>query len=545
VDERTTYLPEVPDHREALRQVLSVLAIIGLLGVGVFASAMSLDVRASHTLASETSAARLTAADRPTLSPSDPRTAGAATTSADRKRPAQAATESKPPPFTMRDFARTLMPSGRSEPPKGRPGASRPEPGEPAGSQEVTAWKHERIDLFTEEDLRRQLAAVPEVSLDFKTARALMAAVQQTTNRRPARTGEPFFLKHQPDLDQLPLLKGPDCHIGKDCAETLQVLSQQLRAILVAATTQDHGTARVDPDILRRMFFAEPVSGPVFQTGSQRAHWLTPEAIPTLLQLLQAENKGVRLVLVEALAKIPGPEASAALARRAVYDLSAEVREAALLALKDRPRAEARPVFLENLRHPWPPAAEHAAEALASLRDREAVPALVAELDKPDPRQPALSDLPEKKQAPAAQEVVRINHLKNCLMCHASSAAQEDLVRGRVPDWDRPLPVTGQGGYGSSPGLFVRADVTYLRQQFSVTQPVEAPGPWPTYQRFDYVVRTRPLTPAERAERVLQTGPSASPQHRAVLFAIGRLTGKDPEAVAAAWRTALASAGSR
>src|SRR5262249_58727615 len=87
-------------------------------------------------------------------------------------------------------------------------------------------------------------------------------------------------------------------------------------------------------------------------------------------------------------------------------------------------------------------------------------------------------------------EMVRVNHLSNCLMCHAPSKATTDLVRGRIPDPSKPLPPLSQY-YEDNNGIFVRADVTYLKQDFSVIQPVERPGQWPQMQRFDYIVRAR------------------------------------------------------
>ena len=66
--------------------------------------------------------------------------------------------------------------------------------------------------------------------------------------------------------------------------------------------------------------------------------WRQEDALPTLVQMLQAENRPVRLLLVELLSAIKGRAASAALARRALFDLSAEVREAAVWALNVRPR---------------------------------------------------------------------------------------------------------------------------------------------------------------------------------------------------------------
>jgi hypothetical protein len=63
-------------------------------------------------------------------------------------------------------------------------------------------------------------------------------------------------------------------------------------------------------------------------------------------------------------------------------------------------------------------------------------------------------------------------------------------------------------------------------------------------QRFDFLVRTRPVTAKEAAayqEWVRQQGPGyLSPQHQAALSALRALTGRDaPEPTAAAWRRVL------
>jgi hypothetical protein len=80
----------------------------------------------------------------------------------------------------------------------------------------------------------------------------------------------------------------------------------------------------------------------------------------------------------------------------------------------------------------------------------------------------------------------------------------------------QPLPT-----YLQATGDFVRADVTYLRQDFSALQPVEEPGAWPKVQRFDYLLRSRPLTPEEAA--AIAPAAASYPQRDAVLYALRRL----------------------
>ena len=133
------------------------------------------------------------------------------------------------------------------------------------------------------------------------------------------------------------------------------------------------------------------------------------------------DDARARRVLVDLLARIPGRKASVALAGRAVFDLDPGIRESAVLALKGRPSDEYRPVLLAGLRHPWPPAADHAAEALAELRDRAAVPELISLLEQPDPGKPT-----RRGEHLVVREVVRLNHQTNCLVCHAPSLSAKD-----------------------------------------------------------------------------------------------------------------------
>jgi hypothetical protein len=124
-------------------------------------------------------------------------------------------------------------------------------------------------------------------------------------------------------------------------------------------------------------------------------------------------------------------------------------------------------------------------------------------------------------------EVVRINHLRNCLLCHAPSSSRKDPLRAVVPTPGQALPLVY---YGSSKGDFVRADITYLRQDFSLIQRVAKPDKWPEWQRFDYLVRTREPTAEELAAqkgKARQAASASYPQRQAVLFALRELTGLD------------------
>ena len=93
--------------------------------------------------------------------------------------------------------------------------------------------------------------------------------------------------------------------------------------------------------------------------------------------------------------------------------------------------------------------------------------------------------------------MVRVNHFCNCLLCHSPSLNVNDYVRGRIPLPGEPPPPA----YYDSPnpiGLFARADVTFLRQDFSVVQTVAHPGNWVADQRFDFIIRQRRVGAEER-----------------------------------------------
>src|SRR5262249_36635694 len=150
---------------------------------------------------------------------------------------------------------------------------------------------------------------------------------------------------------------------------------------------------------------------------------------------------------------------------------------------------------------------------IVKLKQMDLAPELVAMLERPDPRAPRVEEKDGKKVT-VVHEMVRINHLRNCLLCHSPAKASatpnagesvelEGLGRSGlvangltapVPLPNQPLPTpTPHGGYGhfTVPDTQLAFDVTYLRQDFSVKLPVANAQPWPEMQRFDFLVRTR------------------------------------------------------
>jgi phage FluMu protein Com len=372
----------------------------------------------------------------------------------------------------------------------------------------------------TEEELSQEAAAFPEASLDRRGEHMESQRVRRLA-MTAAREGKlldagPQWLAQRPDLAGLPIRGAKECTLEPATVEQLQAGALALRAQLFAAA--EGGDKPPDARKLREALTAN---------GEQGNKWLRSESVPALQQLLMAEDASIRQVLIELLARIDGPRASAMLARNALFDLNPEVRKSACAALAKRPREEYQAVLLEGFRYPWSAVADHTAEALIALNLRQTVPALVSLLDQPGPSAPYKK--PGKEEL-YIREVVRINHPRNCLLCHAPSFQESDKLRGFVPPADQPLPPPFTREYYANrrPGQFVRADVTYLQQDFSVPLPVENPGKWPAVQRFDFLVRERPAANSEvqAARQADDKVPNAYQQ--AIFFALRELTGVDP-----------------
>jgi HEAT repeat protein len=463
----------------------------------------------------------------------------------------------------------------------------------------------ERHKSASEAELLADLSQTPEVGLGA-TGQVVLASYVTSMQSNVQLKGTPLLgdpmpmLLTRPELRFLPLRNGYGSQLNPIEAGNLDQLSRKLRVYLNTTASLD-GSPRPDTavDLLRKALVSEH--------RGQRPEWLRPGAVPTLLQMLTPEETPVRKLLVDLLAEVPDSSTTTALAQRAVFDLDADVRRAAVTALRKRPADVYRAVLLKALRYPWSPVADHAAEALVELNDKAAVPHLVSLLSQPDPTLP--ETLPNGMRV--VREVVRVNHLTNCLMCHPPSYDGTGPVVGVDPVLNLPPTIrtsasaaarlTGSGShnYGQrsvsltgfaqtvTPNpLIVRGDITFFRQDFSVklstatasvlvpalanpvvVQPnqaavpanpfglapvrgklglgllgvpnpaLAAPTPVAPAQRFDYLVRTRPVTPAQ-ADKLLAANKDRKtyPQRDAVLFALRELTGTDAGETTQAWR---------
>jgi hypothetical protein len=422
-----------------------------------------------------------------------------------------------------------------------------------------------RLDYYYyESQLLPSLRDVPEFDLDKELKSTLVAA---GTERKADKSGkapekEQGELKHtlldfaqkRGDLQGLPLRQAKDCRKQKESAQVMRALSSYFRSFDSKFSRNRRETVSLSGQIeedgayvnlLQKSNFSDLVkdSAKRLKELSREFKWdgkIGSEELTVLVQMLQVKGKPVRMELVKMLDRCREAPAGILLARRALFDMDHEVRESAVAALSKRPRSEYREVLLAGLRHPWPPVAAHAAEALAELTDLDAVPQIVDLLDRPDPCAPQLNAASRW----VVNEMVSINHLRNCVLCHAPSRNEADPGRSPVPDPGSPLPVVY---YENIRGPAVRTDITYLQQDFSVMQTVENLDKWPRMQRIDYVVRTRELTYGEEKGRQSKErdgfDPCNYPQRSAVLFALREITGEDAGNSSADWRRLVSRIG--
>jgi hypothetical protein len=280
-------------------------------------------------------------------------------------------------------------------------------------------------------------------------------------------------------------------------------------------------------------------------TDKAMADHVTLARIAALMQMLAAESPEIRLGLVKYLSGVSHTEATKALARLAIFSREDDIRLAAADALKVRRDRDYTDVLVKGLRYPWPAVAKRTAELITRVGREDMIPELLAVLESSDPRLPTTKEVGGKKVT-VVREMVKINHHRNCMMCHAPGnpdTTTGSMILAEVAVPGQPLPLPAEGYRQSSPDLMIRIDVTYLRQDFSAMLPVDGSHPWPESQRFDFMVRERRLTPEEKAvyqDKLTPTEPGVlSPYHRAALAALRDLTGKDAAPTAEAWRKLL------
>ncbi len=389
----------------------------------------------------------------------------------------------------------------------------------------VTAHDYELL-----EELKKRAVEVKLDAVEGTSAKLLKAAShkrqaddRQSPDAGPAMIRDLVALRG--DLAGLPMRGASECTLSEEAAESAEEISSIAQFTLARRR-------RVDVNAVSDPIRAAPTDQDQKFIESFRTRFdeVKSDAASVLAQVLWVESPVIRNRLTNVLASIRGEQAGAALMRQALFDVSPAVREAAVHALDPRPGTEYRDALLAAFRHPWPPIAERAAAAVQVLDARDLARPLAEMLDLPDPSAPVY----DENRGWVKAELVKVNHLSNCLLCHAPSTDEKDHVRGFIPKPGEPIPLLY---YEQPKGDFVRADVTYLRQDFSVMEPVKDHGKWPAMQRYDYLVRRRPLTDQEMIDLADLGPPSADsyPQREAVLSALRGLTGMDVGDSSEAW----------
>jgi hypothetical protein len=396
-------------------------------------------------------------------------------------------------------------------------------------SVQVEDRRNMRLNLAPEIELLEHLCVrVPELRLDDTgqlSSKIIKAAREKDTgeiDKLPDASMLRNLVAEHEEFAGLPFRWDGGCRIEGERLKALCEVSATLRAIDARSIGLIGGASITSEQAISQSNQLTLLTEKIVESKG----WQTSHHVPALEQMLQTEETCLQSALIDVLAHIPGSASSQALARRALYALSPEVRTMALKALKERDPADYQSTLVSGLRYPWAPVALNAADALVELDLKGAVPELKRMADLPPPTAPHR----DEQGRWVVRELVKVNHMRNCALCHAPAGEVSGSLSAFVPAPGKPLPAVYYQGRISS-GEFVRADITYLRQDFSVihvAQSTSASDPWPMFQRFDFLVRTRTLPPDEQDR--LNKAPSTeidSPQREALLYALRRLTG-DP-----------------
>ena len=316
------------------------------------------------------------------------------------------------------------------------------------------------------------------------------------------------LVKGRVDLEGLPLVMGRDCHLNDERADSMDTVSRELGPTMSLAVA----TGANNPGIERTKFHTLSNRLPYYSGDKQK--------MLTLDQMVQHESPTLKYDFIAKLGSERSKVNSNLLTCYAKFDLDEGVRMAATRALANYDSNLYRKKLLEGFSYPWEVVAQHAAEALVRLNDTSAVPQLVELLRATSPTTPYQDDDGNYVR----KQLVAVNHMKNCMLCHAVSYSSKDRGRALVPEWNRPIPPMYYGAERSR-GLVARADITYLRQDFSVVQPVEEHKHWPKNQRFDYLVKETPVS----QDQVNFHDPAKQVYRDAIIFALQKLTDQKPE----------------
>jgi len=380
------------------------------------------------------------------------------------------------------------------------------------------------------------------------------------------------LIGERPDLQGMPFTLGAACRANPERMTHFGTCLQAIRSSLGGEFNQPLTAAvlarRETNDAISDQFWQQynnqmiPKTSEVERSRRDKSRELFREAeVAALMQVCGPEQGAMRKGLMRHVAGIAHASSSRALAKLAIFSPEDDVRREAVEALKVRKDRDYGDILIAGMSYPWPEVAKRASDAIVQLERKDLIPALVTTLAEADPRLPREVEVGGKKKQ-VVREMVRLNHHRNCFMCHppiastaspgvptdpAAGPASPDgttgVLTGAVPIPGEPLPSFQDGYRNSTPELAVRIDVTYLRQDFSVFMKVDGATPWPEMQRFDFLVRTRAVTKDEVEAFRKAAGPSEegvlTPYQRAAVNALRELTGRDAAPTADAWRRVL------
>jgi hypothetical protein len=411
-----------------------------------------------------------------------------------------------------------------------------------------------KVPLWTNEDLAKvaELTFGEPISKELPKHKAIetTAHVMAKINHLNLKKTDGFMLamiEQRPDLRGLAFLMGDECRTREEQAKMFAIVADILNRFLREKREQPELTDSLLDQGLTHAVKMIRAAVSISRGNEDQFH---RAAVAAMTQILMPESEPVRVGLAKCLATIPHVDATKALARLAVYSPEERVRAAAIEGLKTRREKDYTDILMQGFRYPLPAVSKRAAEALVKLERKDLLGNLVEVLEQPDPRLP-VTKKQDGKEVTFVRELVRVNHHRNCLLCHApgnTDNTPDGVLKVAVPLPNEPLPKPSDGGgYQSTPpptpDIVVRLDMTYLRQDFSLIMPVSDAHPWPEMQRFDFLVRTRTLTAAEAQAYEAccedEEPGRLSPYHRSALYALRELTGRDTEPTPAAWRKLL------
>jgi hypothetical protein len=377
-----------------------------------------------------------------------------------------------------------------------------------------------------------ELARVPEVAVDDPFPQKIQPEqskrnIRTLIQRIQAENGpkqDAFLLAQmdrRPELRGLPFIMGAACRMDAAKSQSFQT---SVKAVREGQDTESRSSApQKDHSPFWKTYLA--------QTGGQGLD--TNHGVAALAQILAPESKSLRADLVKRLKLSKTPESLRVIARAAVFDQDGDVRVAAINAIKEENQQQSPVVtdaLLAGIRYPMANIAKRSAQAMIAFDRKDLMPQLADMLGEPSPGDPVVK---ENKVA-EVREVVKINHHRNCLLCHPpSQTGNEQEVPGVIPipgNSFAPSPKEAYGNAQSQGEPMVRADTTYLRQDFSMMMPVANAAPWPEMQRFDFLVRTRIVEGQElaRMQQNIQARAAdyLSENHKAVIRVLTELSGQ-------------------